>query len=145
MPWLIISIFICFTFKAWKHFTGVCVAAQCWILLPNLLMFEYIFILLICGCLLGDFIHNVSNFAFLIFKPFFVRPRKNSLLSPAHHSEHEKSSCLFYLYMVDMMDVTSFRQSFAIDLKDRITPMMVILFSTFSPPGSANERHESCC
>lgn len=48
---------------------------------------------------------------------------------------------LFYLHIAAVMDITSFRQSFVIDLKDRITPMMVILFSTFSPPESANERN----
>lgn len=46
-------------------------------------------------------------------------------------------------FRVILVNITSFRQSCAIALKDRITPMMVILFTTLSPPGSANKRDRS--
>lgn len=38
--------------------------------------------------------------------------------------------------IINVLEITSLRQSFVIDLKDRITPMMVILFRIFSPPTS---------
>lgn len=36
--------------------------------------------------------------------------------------------------MVNFQEITSLRQSFVIEWKDSITPMMVILFRRFSPP-----------
>ena len=50
--------------------------------------------------------------------------------------------CFHHKSYKSLLDITSFRQSCAINLKDRITPMMVILFMTFSPPKRANEMDQ---
>lgn len=45
-------------------------------------------------------------------------------------------------FIIILLDITSFRHSWTMALKDRITPMMVILFSTFSPPRGECKGHQ---
>lgn len=101
---------------------------------------------------------NVSLWRDVVFQALYWCYQEGTMilqdLDYSKHLNQKKNSARFFKVMPSIytfnisfitwisvapsMSPTSFKPSWVIALKDRITPMMVILFRTFSPPGSTH-------
>lgn len=89
------------------------------------------------SCVVFILVQKKCRFSVKLYESWGKKTLKWSEAKLYSNQFHHKIS----YFIIILLDITSFRHSWTMALKDRITPMMVILFSTFSPPRGAYKGH----